>query len=287
MSTRIKLPFRTMVLGLSLLLGTCQLGCEKWLADSKEDLPSVASLLDKLNKGNFFAKLEALAGLRKHGPDAKSAVPTLIKILEDDKAAIPGAEEAVKEGLFARPEDANPSIRAAAAVTLAAIGPDAKPAIPALLKNLKDKAWNVRSACADGLAGISSKEEKVISALKEALKEPDETNRVNIAVSYARLDPESEEALAAVVNVVRKGKDPGDRMWAAGSLQAIKSSKIKKAIPALIAALKDPEEAVRCNAADTLGWICEEADTVVPALAERFEKDKSAEVRAYAAQAIG
>ena len=287
MSTRIKLPFRTMVLGLSLILGICQLGCVLGNADATEDLPSVASLLDKLNKGDFFAKLEALEGLRKHGPNAKSAVPTLIKILEDDKAAIPGAEEAVKQELFARPEDANPSIRAAAAVTLAAIGPDAKPAIPALLKNLKDKDRFVRGASAKALAAIGSKEEKIIAAFKEALKDPNDINRVNIAVSFARLDPERKEPVAAITNVLLKGKDPGDRSWAALHLQLIGPPHIKKAIQALITALKDPEEEVRHDVAYALGEICEEAETVVPALTERLQKDKSASVRRCAAQALG
>ena len=127
--------------GLLLFLGTYQFGC------ARKKSPSVAALLDKLTKGDFKAKLEALEDLRKLGPEAKAAVPNLIKILEDKKAVIPGVEAAVAEQVIPRKEEANPDLRASAASTLAAIGPDAKPAIPILLASIKDKEWNVRLAC--------------------------------------------------------------------------------------------------------------------------------------------
>jgi HEAT repeat protein len=241
-----------------------------------------------LSKGDFKTKLEALQALRKHGANAKSAVPILIKILEDKKAIIAGVEAAVAEQIIPEKEDANPNLRASSAAALGAIGPDAKPAIPALLANLKDKAWNVRTACAEGLAKIGVKDKRIISAVKDAmLAEKDDTGRVDLAESLAELDPDSDAAISAVTKVLLKGDDPGDRGWAALALMRIKSSKIKeKAIPALIVALKDWDEHVRWDAAYSLGRICEESETVVPALVELL-KDESTDVRKIACQSLG
>ncbi len=270
--------------GLLLFLGVSQLGC------ARKGPPSVTTLINKLNKGDFTAKLEALEDLRKHGPNARAAVPTLIKILEDEKAIIPGVGGAVAQQVIPRKDDANPDLRASAAMTLGTIGPDAKPAIPVLLIELKDKEWNVRTACAEALAKIGVKDKKIISAVKDAMlaeKHARESWRVDLAESLAELDPDSEDAISAVTNVLLKGDDPGDRSWAALALERIKSTKIKeKAIPALITALKDPDGHVRQCAAQALGNICEESAAVVPALVELL-KDKSTDVRVFAVQSLG
>jgi HEAT repeat protein len=285
MSTSGKLAFRMMVCGLLIFFGTCSFGCAKPSSPSGKDSPSVKELLDKLEKGDFAAKLYALDELGKLGAKAKPAVPTLIIILEDDKSPIPGAAAAVKEETIAHPEDANPTLRSSAAATLGDIGPDAKPAIPALLKNLKDKDKYVRCVSADALAGIGSKEERVLSALKDALNDSVSEVRIDAAEALNELDPDNPDALSALIKLL-KDKDPETRRDAASVLEQIQSTKINTVVPALLRAIKDPDENVRSKAAQSLGSICEKAMTVVPALVERLEKDKSSHVRIQAAQAL-
>lgn len=283
MSTTRKSFVRLEWFALLLFLGTCQLGC------SGKNQPSVAAPLDKLNKGSLKAKLEALEDLRKLGPNAKSAVPVLIKMLEDEKAILSGVDAAVAERVILRKEDANPSLRASAALTLGTIGPDAKPAIPTLLASLKDKTWNVRLACAEALARIRVKEEKIITAVKDAMfAEKDSTWRVDLAKSLVKLDPENKDAISVVIKVLLTDEEPENRSSAALSLGGMtKSTQIRIALPALITALKDSDEHVREFVAQSLGQICEGSSTVVPALIERLERDKSKSVRVQAAQALG
>lgn len=271
--------YTIIICGLFLVIGTSEIGC------AKKSSPVVKELVEKLQKGDFLAKLDALEKLGELGADAKSTVPTLIKILEDDKTPIPGADAAVKQEVIARPEDANPTLRCAAAATLGDIGPDAKPAISALLKNLKDKNRYVRSVSADALGGIGVKENRVLSALKEALNDPDTEVRIDIAEALVEIDPDSQDALSVLTKLL-KDKDSETRRNAAAVLGQIRSTRIKTVIPALILALKDSNEEVRSKVAVCLGAICEESATVVPALVERVQKDKSSDVRIQAAQAL-
>jgi HEAT repeat protein len=288
MSTASSLYLRTLGFGLLLIAGTCQLGCARGKAALDKDNPSVAALIDKLKKGDFIAKLDAMGELRKLGTEPKPAVPTLIKILEDDKAKISGAATGVEQGAIGRPEDANPSIRAAAIVTLEKIGPDAKPAIPVLLKSLKDKDNFVRLASISALLGIGEKEDGVLSAVKKMLEDSSPGVRMEAARVLVRFNSESKASVATVTSILQKDKDPGTRASAAFSLRSMMhSQQIKTAIPPLIKALNDSDKEVREAAAQVLGDICEEGKIVVPALVESVKQDKEESVRMFAAQALG
>jgi HEAT repeat protein len=260
---------RTLLFGLALFWGPCQLGCARQAvpvaSEKKSAALSIAALVDQLKLDDRQARLEALGQLRKLGPRAKEAVPTLTKVLDDK----------------------DPSVRAGAAVALGCIGADAKPAVSALLSKLKDADKNVRVASATALAGIGVRDNRTLSALSEALKEPDATLRVVIAEALAQLDLQSQDAVTTVTQVLLTDGDPGNRAWAALSLKGMKSARMKAAVPALISALKDPDAHVRESAAEALGSICEQAREVVPALIERLHQDSEASVRIQAAQALG
>src|ERR1700722_16947863 len=62
----------------------------------------------------------------------------------------------------------------------------------------------------------------------------------------------------------------------------------KKAIPALSAALEDKEEIVRIGAAECLGYYCKtDVESVLPPLLKALREDKSSDVRAHVATALG
>ncbi len=260
MSMITKVSLRGLVFyGLVLFITIYQFGC------LSHDPPPVIALIGTLKNGDYQARVEALEKIKNLGPEAKPAIPTLIQCLEDKDS----------------------TIRSGAAVALGTIGSDAKTAIPVLITKLKDKDRFVRGASAKALAGIGVKEDKTLSALQKALDDPDADFRMDVAEALAALDPESQAALLAIIKVLQTDKEPGNRGSAALQLGKIKSTRIKSAIPALIAALKDEDDDVRGNVAQTLGNICEEAATVVPALIERLNQSELVSVRIQAAQALG
>lgn len=94
----------------------------------------------------------AIDVLLLYGPEAKVAVPELIRIATEQ----------------------DQWFRAKAARTLAAIGPAAKDAAPALLALLKHPWPDARIAAAEALAAVGARSEKTLTALKAAAGHQDE-----------------------------------------------------------------------------------------------------------------
>lgn len=73
--------------------------------------------------------------------------------------------------LIAALSDAEPAVRTAAAKALAAIGPDASRATPALMRALDDRDDRVRVAAARALGQIGPAAHEAIPALLQVLRE--------------------------------------------------------------------------------------------------------------------
>jgi HEAT repeat protein len=93
-----------------------------------EVVPALTTALDQRE-----ARYWACLALSEIGPQAKSAVPALIKVLEDDR----------------------PEVRMHAAIALAEIGPDAKPAAGSLVKLLNDPFDSVQGAAIFALGRLA------------------------------------------------------------------------------------------------------------------------------------
>ena len=130
---------------------------------------------------------------------------------------------------------------------LGRIGPDAKTAIPALIKLFKDEDGEVRWAASSALGQIGP---AAISPLMELLSDKIKEVRRAAALAFCYIGPAA-----------------------------------KFAVPALTKSLKDNDAAVRCSAARALGNIGPEATMAIPALIELL-KDKNTRVRQTAFEAL-
>jgi HEAT repeat protein len=126
--------------------------------------PGVDALIQLLENGNHTQKVWAIGGLQRLGPEARGAVPTLVKALKDpdrgvaynaalalpyinpdSKEPIPLLIELLGEGFGGRIDSAK---------ALAQLGPHAKEAIPMLIAGLTDKYIPFRAAASEALKRI-------------------------------------------------------------------------------------------------------------------------------------
>ncbi|HEY8506688.1 MAG TPA: HEAT repeat domain-containing protein [Gemmataceae bacterium] len=108
----------------------------------------------------------------------------------DAKARARAAEELGKIGQlkasYARPavpdlikamKDTDAGLRAAAALALGRVDPDPKVGVPPLVELLKDKELSVRTAAANGLAAMGPAAKEALPALRAAMKKDREQKR--------------------------------------------------------------------------------------------------------------
>ena len=179
----------------------------------------ISSVIEKLSHSDENVRKDAAYTLGKLGPDAKIAIPLLIKTLKDEKA----------------------DVREAAVHALGCIGQEAKTIVPVLIDLLKDENFGVRKTAVSALGNIGV---AAIPTILNALK--DETS------SSSFLDKEKPIRKAARKIFKRIGSD---------------------AVPALVEALKD--DTVRLAAIDALGFVGHEAKSAIPALIEVLKGDNA------------
>ena len=139
---------------------------------------------------------------------------------------------------------------------VAAIGPEAKAAVPVLIESLSSEEREVRGTACYALGKIGPAAAEAVPALQDRLQKVDDAGRT--AVIWALLK-------------VR----PGD-----AELE-------KTAVPLLAKALNHEEELVRLEAASALGGLASAAEaSVLARLKELAEKDPSDQVREAAAEAV-
>lgn len=232
----------------------CLLPTSTFAAEAKK--PNVAALVEGLKSGDKVIRRDASYRLSQLGPEAKAAVPELVKALDD-------SEDQVWFN----------SITA-----LARIGPAAEAAIPDLIKQL-DKAdrgrnngqyW-YRTAFALGAIGPA--------ALPELIKGlASDKAHVRSAASKAIgwIGPAASDAIAPLAQRLGDG-DADVRTQAAEALARIGAA----ALPVLTDSLKSEQAAVRAAAATALEAMGEPARETGGALAAAFkaETDEGAKVR--------
>jgi len=170
---------------------------------------------------------------------------------------------------------------------LAAIGSNAKAAVPTLMRLLKSDAKFGRAGAAYVLARIGA--QNAIPVLKQTINEKGyDSLQMASAWALVTLKPDNADFAELAIPHLTNGltsKRSLARREAADALGRIGSS-AKSAVPALAAALKDPVADVRAEAVVALAEIGSNPTDNVPLVA-RMLNDPAAEVRYAAVFALG
>ncbi len=178
---------------------------------------------------------------------------------------------------------ADPLTRSKAALALGEMGPDAKLAVPGLLKAFKEGDDLFRKIVLETLAKIGVPAVTDIPELCVALKDEDKRLR-NYAISS--LQKMGQEARSAVPTLIEATKDSDDGVRrTAVQILGTFGADGKTAVPALMEALKDMEVEVRRNAVRALAGLGSSAKAAAPALAGAV-RDGDEQVRRKAMETL-
>ena len=252
-----------------------------------EGKPAVPALVSALKDENVNVRLTVAKSLGAIGPDAKAAVPALAKLLDDDVGGVTiNAAEALGQiGSAAVPVLAeklsDPNLRALAASVLSEIGPDAKAAVPELVKLLGTDDDATRIEVLLAIAEIGPDAEAAIEPLLKTLRSPAAKGRAGAAYALAKIEAKS--AIPVLKQTV-KDKDELLRFasgWALVRFEPKNAEFVRIALPSLIKGLSHKIPVIRREVAEVLGMI---GPAAKPAAREllRTLKDGNLEVRVEA-----
>ncbi len=263
-----------------------------------EAAAAVPQLAELVATGEPEEKLQSILALAEIGPAAAPAAPRLIAALTADESFLrsaaafalgaSGAAEA-DEALGTAEEDADPLLASTASWARAKIRPDdaariAK-AFGRLRTGLASTDPRLRKAAISGLSDLSglltAADKRVLAEeLGELLDDADEAVGMSAGAGLVRLAGEAVEHLRARV------ADKAHRRQALGVLAAIGAA-AAPALPELVAALADVDEACSTEAAVALAEIGAGAAEAVPELQKLLADGVPAGTRYVAAYALG
>ena len=185
----------------------------------------------------------------------------------------------------------NPDLQPLAIEVIRRIGPDAKPAVPALLQIWQAAAndYELRREVQFALGAIGPDAAVAVPQLIESLTSTDAEVRHSACFALGSMGPAADDALRPLARQVTGKVDdfmPIAAAWAMVRIRPHNESIVTHAVPLLTQALGSDRERVRVEAAITLGDIGEAAKPSLPALKEAALQDKSPAVRAAAEEAI-
>jgi len=252
-----------------------------WALQALVELGAVGAVADALHDPEAAVRLAAAETLGEMRSPA--ALTPLLLALQDTDAEVRAAaaralgwlqEPAAVPHLLRALREAHEGMRRAAADGLAALG---APAVPALIPLLEDRDPAMRRAIAAVLARL--RDVRAVPALVAALQDRDEGVRAAAAAALAAVGPPAVEALLAqaqagdalqrrlAAEILGEVDDGQGRRWLEAALAdrdagvreqaaaALGKQREVAAIPALLQALKDPEERVRARATGALAGI--------------------------------
>ena len=172
------------------------------------------------------------------GPDAKAAVPALVKLLKDLNKDSDDPVEHMR----------SMALQSAAVHSLGQIGPDAKGAIPDLAKMLNDTGTEKPREVVDALGSIGK---PAIAALIEALNNRNQDIRSEASNALGSLHGAASPAVPALIKVLKSDHHDEVRRDAASALGEIGTAG-RPAIPTLIESLGGTDERITEEGANAL-----------------------------------
>jgi HEAT repeat protein len=253
----------------------------------------VPVLVKGLEHSHYSVRRDAAAAIGIIGPPALSAVPALTKAVKDVDwasgtgyldvrlAACQALWKIDRRATLILPtlvdvmQNSSHDYRRQAALIVATMGSEAKPALPALIKTLRyDEIYDYagayyfhersRAAPFEALVSLGPVGISATPALQEALNDSEAVIRVRAAEALWKVTHQAGACTPALA-LALKDRSALVRMRAADVLSRI-GPEAKAAVPALIDALQDEYDEVRTHAILALGEIGPDAKLAVPAL---------------------
>ncbi len=251
----------------------------------------VPGLLEALGRPEAPKRADAAEELGRIGPPAKSAVPALVKLLQDKVedvrlaaaaalASIDSQNAALMPVVLAELKS-GPEQRKAAAEILGDLG---AVGVPALTEALKDADPGVRWSAAESLGRIGPASKAAVPALAAALE--DKEIRSIVADALAGIGPDAKPAVPGLVKIIRTEKEPALRYTAGVALVRIDKASAGPASPLLAEALRNPDGRARHDAITLLVSIGAEGKEATPILVQMLH-DKESYARHMASHALG
>lgn len=257
----------------------------------------VPRLIDAMNSKRDSTRLLAIQGLGLAGREAREASPELIRALQDSNRKI--AEQALDtlrrfgEGphitslaeMLRNPEL---RIRILAARTLAAVGPQARAAIPALVEAERQNNNLLREYVIDALGRIQPSNPEVASVLRIALRDGDAKVRVRAADGLNYGGAAAGSAVPVLTEALKDGDVEVRRsvITALGTIASQNQTLNSLIIPEVTSGLDDSDFLVRILAAKALARLGPSAAASVESLKAALD-DSNPGVRSWAALALG
>lgn len=143
----------------------------------------VANLAQAVASGSrsIDQRLTCAGALGKLGLTAQSAVPELLRALEEQEPAAPRLGD---------PHWGQPNVRAAIIMTLGRIGAGDASLVPVLRSELKSGNQQIRAAAADALGRVAVRSSDVFSELIRRVRDDDAGVRAMAALAIGRLAPD-------------------------------------------------------------------------------------------------
>ena len=252
---------------------------------------AVASVVELLNSDNPRVRLEAVETLGEIGPAAEQACPNLVAALQDADGliTIEAANALSRIGTGAvEPLTSllkDPNYEVLAATILGDIGPAAAPAVPNLVQLLDSDESDARRAALLAIAGIGPGASSAADKLLEILNGTNEAARPGAAYALARIG--AQQATPALKKVLAETDDERLQLATAWALVMLnpEAPEAEQAVPVLQKGLADPWELVRRECIVALAAIGPGAQSSAEALMGLLD-DPDPQVRAEALIAL-
>jgi HEAT repeat protein len=247
---------------------------------------ALPQITEALKDSDVLVRVAAVNSLRQANADAKVSYPAFVEALADDSPVVRlSATRALSRfGSQALPQlklalkDKDAAVRRDAVQVLQGMRSSPKLVLPLLAEAQKDDNPVVRKSAADVLGSFGP---AALPHLIEALKDQDKDVRNQALDSMKKLEG-NPQAMAKLLSEALKSEDLMVRRGAAYALSRFGTD----AVDPLIAALKDKDDRIRWEAADSLRVVGPEAGKAIAPLAELAISDPDNKVRKVAVIAM-
>lgn len=205
----------------------------------------------------------AARGLGVIGPPAKDSVPTLVAVMDDKE----------RHGM----------VCCSATAALGKIGKNVETSLPALIRTLSGQSGTLQNKVLDALALLGPEAKPAVPRLVKCLESIPESSfsddhRIKIASTLARIDPKVEAAVPHLITLLRNKEMQLAAISALGEI----GPAAKAALPDLKRSFHNATASVRMDIIDTMARIGAPARELMPKLIVALSDTKSTGARSAA-----